>query len=302
MSCSLILPDDCPGCGDAVCAETTPGTGQRNKKILLRQTIPTDTWVIACKLFYDVELPSVVTGIPERRTLADKDVRTRGLTSKAAGQPPQENTPVIITPTIQGFGPELSQQQEGTVIGLTVDSSSTGKVTTTTTTPPPVRLPKVVCDSLFTNNAESFFSECCIKSAYAESDSRCALKTLLQMMEAQQPAVATTVKTTTTIRTVKKVTEAFGVTEADIDIVEELLDATSEKPSQAPNAEETFSPSDSDKIVWTLTGQISSWRSKYFTVLGFFLVFLVFFLLIIAALIYKLRASKVSSTLSSIHY
>ena len=295
MSCSLVLPDDCPGCGDAVCAETTPGTGQRNKKILTRQSIPTNTWVITCKLFYDVELPSVVTGIPERRTLAGKDDRTRGLSSKAADHLSQDV--VIITPTIQGFGPEVSQQQEGTVIGLTVDSSSTGKVTTTTTTTPPsVRLPKVVCDSLFTTNAESFFSECCIKSAYAESDSRCALKTLLQMMEAQQPAVATTVKTTTTIRTVKKVTEAFGVTEADIDIVEELLDATSEKPSQAPNAEETFSPSDSDKIVWTLTGQISSWRSKYFTVLGFFLVFLVFFLLIIAALIYKLRASKVSST------
>ena len=40
---------------------------------------------------------------------------------------------------------------------------------------------------------------------------------------------------------------------------------------------------------------ISSWKSKYFTVLGFFLVFLAIFLIVIVFLIYKIRQSKVSN-------
>ena len=39
---------------------------------------------------------------------------------------------------------------------------------------------------------------------------------------------------------------------------------------------------------------ISSWKSRYFTVLGFFLVFLAIFLVVIVLLIYKIRKSKVS--------
>ena len=46
---------------------------------------------------------------------------------------------------------------------------------------------------------------------------------------------------------------------------------------------------------------ISSWKSKYFTVLGFFLVFLAIFLIVIVFLIYKIRQSKVSKTLHH-HY
>ena len=41
---------------------------------------------------------------------------------------------------------------------------------------------------------------------------------------------------------------------------------------------------------------ISSWKSKYFTVLGFFLVFLAIFLIVIVFLIYKIRKSKVFKT------
>lgn len=45
---------------------------------------------------------------------------------------------------------------------------------------------------------------------------------------------------------------------------------------------------------------ISSWKSKYFTVLGFFLVFLVIFVVVIVALIYKIRKSKVTALLQSV--
>ena len=40
----------------------------------------------------------------------------------------------------------------------------------------------------------------------------------------------------------------------------------------------------------------TNWKGKYFTVLGFFLAFLAIFLIVIIALIYKIRKSKVTET------
>ena len=47
---------------------------------------------------------------------------------------------------------------------------------------------------------------------------------------------------------------------------------------------------------------ISSWKSRYFTVLGFFLVFLAIFLVVIVLLIYKIRKSKVSKWFAGPHH
>ena len=177
------------------------------------------------------------------------------------------------TPSIQGFGSDPEPA------GLVVDSPSQGYVQASAD-----------CEQLFSSNAELFFSECCMRTGAAESDPRCVLKTLMQVMENQQKtakAPTTTLRTTT-----KKISDGFGVTESDV-FEEEELDSSNTTTAKAVPAEEFFSPSESEKVVWTLTGQISTWRGKYFTVLGFFLVFLVLFLLIIAALIYKLRVAKV---------
>ena len=58
--------------------------------------------------------------------------------------------------------------------------------------------------------------------------------------------------------------------------------------------EERNRPSEDMKSKETIE-KISSWKSKYFTVLGFFLVFLAIFLIVIVLLIYKIRKSKVSN-------
>merc|ERR1712183_708550 len=134
------------------------------------------------------------------------------------------------------------------------------------------------CDSLFTSDAESFFSECCMKNGDAESDSRCVLQTLLTKLlvqqqpltdkEAQQKPSTTTLKPTTAkSTTVKKISDGFGVTEADVVTEEGDSEVTTGEFSLS---EEFYSPSESEKSVWSLTGQISTWRSKYYTVLGFF--------------------------------
>ena len=264
-----MLPESCPSdvCEQADCSET-PGEGQRNVFTLAKKD---NAWEVKCVLFDDVELPTLITEVAEARSLGGEDDRTRGLTAVQPQQQKSSSTPVK-TPSIQGFGSDPAPV-------LVVDSLSQGPVQASTD-----------CEQLFGSNAELFFSECCMRTGAAESDPRCVLKTLMQVMQNQQKtakAPTSTIRTTT-----KKISDGFGVTESDV-YEEEELDASNTTAKAVP-AEEFFSPAESEKVVWSLTGQISTWRGKYFTVLGFFLVFLVLFLLIIAALIYKLRAAKVN--------
>lgn len=275
---SLLLPASCPAneCDEATCSVEAPTAGQRNVFLLAKRE--DSEWEVKCALFDDVELPALYTQLPEARNL-DGDDRTRGFTAAQPQQQKSSSTPTVKkTISIQGFGSDPEPA------GLVVDSHNQGPVQAS-----------VDCEELFSSNAEKFFSDCCMRTGAAESDSRCVLKTLLQVMENQQKtdkAPTTTVRTTT-----KKISDGFGVTESDI-YEEEELDASNTTATAVP-ADELFSPSESEKIVWSLTGQISTWRGKYFTVLGFFLVFLVIFLLIIAALIYKLRVAKDASPPSS---
>jgi len=283
---SLLLPD-CPRSECTAKCQHLPTKDQQNEFVLAKKE--NGEWEVECVLFDKIVLPSVISGLPEARSLGGED-RTRGLT---ATQPQEsQSSPPLKTQTIQGFGPpkpEVSEQAEGGVPGLVVDMpTQEGPVTT--------QAPQLNCENLFTNSVEKFFSECCMKNGVAESDPRCALKTLLKVMEQRQNKVVEPAATQapTTVKTTKKMSESFGVTEADIR--EGGVDVSDTTTAQsAPDPEEVFSASETEKVVWSLTGQISSWRSKYFTVLGFFLVFLVLFLLIIAALIYKLRAAKEAS-------
>jgi len=269
---SLLLPDTCPSdeCVAATCVES-PSTDQRNVFLLAKRE--DGEWEVKCALFDDVELPELYTGQPEARSLGGDD-RTRGLAADQPQQQTSSSTPVKKTMTIQGFGSDPPAPA-----GMVVESLSQDPVQ-----------PSVDCEELFSSNAEKFFSDCCMRTGAAESDSRCVLKTLVQLMENQQkPAKAptTTIRTTT-----KKISDGFGVTESDVIEEEEIDSSNTTAKADSAEADEFFSPSESEKVMWSLTGQISTWRSKYFTVLGFFLVFLVLFLLIIAALIYKLRAAK----------
>ena len=45
-------------------------------------------------------------------------------------------------------------------------------------------------------------------------------------------------------------------------------------------------------LIQEISGEMEGWKSKYFTILGFFLVFLLLFLIVII-LVYRLRKNKV---------
>jgi len=297
---SLLLPDTCPEdkCDPDLCTGLEPSESEQTKFVLIKTE--SKNWVVQCKLFDEVELPVTHGGIPEQRSLGESD-RTRGQND---GESPQvlPFTPVM-TPSIQGFRPPApAEPHEEPTAPEKPQEELSGAVYATTSTQAPT-LSSVSCDSLFTSDAESFFSDCCMKNGDAESDPRCVLQTLLTKLlaqqqplmdkEAQQKPSTTTLKPTTAkSTTVKKISDGFGVTEADVVTEEGDSEDTTDESSLS---EEFYSPSASEKSVWSLTGQISTWRSKYYTVLGFFLVFLIIFLLVIAALIYKLRAAKASS-------
>ena len=49
-----------------------------------------------------------------------------------------------------------------------------------------------------------------------------------------------------------------------------------------------------DVLIEEITQQKEGWRHEYYVILGFFLVFMAFFLIIVAVLVYKLKKNKVS--------
>merc|ERR1712183_237744 len=212
---------------------------------------------------------------PEQRSLGESD-RKRGQND---GESPQvlPFTPVM-TPSIQGFRPPApTKPQEEPLVPKKPQEELSGAVFATTSTQAPT-VSSASCDSLFTSDAESFFSDCCMKNGDAESDPRCVLQTLMAKLLAQQqplldkeaqqkPSTTTLQPTTAKSTTVKKISDGFGVTEADVVTEEGDSEVTTGESSLS---EEFYSPSESEKSVWSLTGQISTWRSKYYTVLGFF--------------------------------
>ena len=48
-----------------------------------------------------------------------------------------------------------------------------------------------------------------------------------------------------------------------------------------------------DVYVEELNSDVSSWKHSYYTVLGFFIVFLLIFLIVVGFLVFKLRGTKV---------
>jgi hypothetical protein len=98
---SLLLPESCPSdvCLQAACSET-PVVGQRNVFTLAKNV--DKKWEVKCVLFDDVELPMLITGVAEARSLGGEDDWTRGLAAVQPQQQKSSSTPVK-TPSIQGL-------------------------------------------------------------------------------------------------------------------------------------------------------------------------------------------------------
>merc|ERR1712212_1332275 len=94
--------------------------------------------------------------------------------------------------------------------------------------------------------------------------------------------------TTTQVSAVKEETTTKDDSDRQGDVNEESLPELSPKYEMEQDGEETRN----------FLGQLDSWRSKYFTVLGFFICFLIIFVIIVLVLVIKLKAARSEGILS----
>jgi len=97
---------------------------------------------------------------------------------------------------------------------------------------------------------------------------------------------APTTTTASAAKELKKTTD-MGVSDRRGDINEDSLPELSPKSDMKDGMETT-----------KFLGQLDSWRSKYFTVLGFFICFLIVFVIIVLVLVIKLKAARSEGMLS----
>ena len=88
--------------------------------------------------------------------------------------------------------------------------------------------------------------------------------------------------TTTTSTTTKSPVDA-----SDLERSGKSFDLDDENNTMVYNKEAA------DVLFQEMSGELSGWKSKYYTCLGFFLVFFAFFLVTIAVLVYKVKKNMV---------
>jgi len=257
-SYSLILPSDCnhTDCTEAFnnCS-LTPSASQVTK--LVMKSTEQRIWVVECSLFAKVDIPVSEGGLPGRR-LSGPD-RGRGLSSVAGTEEANPasvllgvKTPVVISYNSNGTKLKREKMTEH-------------------------------CNQLRKENLTTFHQECCLNNQV--SDPRCALNTLFNAYQEQREKE---ISSTVTIRTtVENPFSEHSPGEKDVSRLGKALDLDEEVEEGGNKTEESKSQ---EKVE-----NISSWKSKYFTVLGFlvlFLVLLAIFVIVILALIYKIKKSK----------
>jgi len=267
----LLLPSSCPSVKCDVSTCPVPGGDQQSKFVMYRQE--DRTWDVECRLFYDDELPLVDGGSVEQRSLSDSD--SMRLDAKAFKT---KMTPVV-TPSIDDSF-ELKQVLLGDSsvdsTTLTLESNPNLYETSERTK---AKFNDESCEALFMADPKEFFYNCCMKTIAAEANPKCTIMYgIIANKFGGSSGKHDVKKTKTNVEEAVKTSDAFGVTEKNVESIR--LESKS-----LPNVEV-------DDVVWSLSNEISSWRSKYFVVLGFFLVFLIVFVLVVAVLIYKLRKKE----------
>jgi len=225
------------------------------KKLVLRREDDL-TWRIDCRLFLKVELPVEVGGVPGAR-IADDGRSDRGNLETGLGEESMTTTQkTIVVPNVKTVTiPTL------TVVSSSISSNDTKEHNKT----------MAECNELAAKDFQTFYTECCLGMMTKKaslSDTRCLLSNVYQTMKAKE------------ITTPKPVIR--NPFDTDISNLAKVLDEDN--------------GNDTSKVLFQeISGEMDGWKSKYFTILGFFLVFLLLFLIIIAVLVYRLRKNKTVS-------
>merc|ERR1719342_1910994 len=114
-------------------------------------------------------------------------------------------------------------------------------------------------------------------------DGRCALDVITAKLQEAKDKTSTTTTTTTT---------KSPVDASDLERSGKSFDLDDENDT---NNTMVYNKEAADVLFQEMSGELSGWKSKYYTCLGFFLVFFAFFLVTIAALVYKIKKNKTVS-------
>merc|ERR1719391_142258 len=106
----------------------------------------------------------------------------------------------------------------------------------------------------------------------------------MEVIMAKLQALKDATSTTTTSTTTKSPVDA-----SDLERSGKSFDLDDENNTMVYNKEAA------DVLFQEMSGELSGWKSKYYTCLGFFLVFFAFFLVTIAVLVYKVKKNKTVS-------
>jgi len=268
---SALLSMDCdhPLCmiakGRQQCTDILGDDATHLKKLVLRRSpgyespvtqVDSGDWLLECRRFLKVVLPEVAGGTPGRRTV---DAADRGrLTSEATGSEASvkiENPKVtdLQTPSLKTSSTEQKAGSD--------DVEKKDEVVT---------LSAEECNKLFNTDPYTFHEECCLKASsdIHLRDHRCHLRQLLEKTQAKESG--------SSVESTDRNPVEF---DEDISELGKTLDG-----EEVENRDGV--------VIEELTQQKEGWRHEYYVVLGFFLVFLAFFLIIVAVLVYKLKKNK----------
>merc|ERR1712029_1045531 len=257
-------------CGVLVGEVGDPASSEYLMKLVLRRTNVVDgEWQLDCRKFLKVEIPEKDDGVPGARAVSGTESPGRTPTSSALGEKNvgSGNKVEFDVDSIEAPPPVFKDEEEEPVTGSTSFVPSNEELCTNT---------------LFNHETQKFYDGCCRKRSAEETDKRCDMEVIMAKLQALKDATSTTTTTTST-------TTKSPVDPSDLERSGKSFDLDDENNTMVYNKEAA------DVLFQEMSGELSGWKSKYYTCLGFFLVFFAFFLVTIAVLVYKVKKNKTVS-------
>jgi len=239
------------------------------KLVLRRRDAAQGEWILDCRQFLKVELPVKDDGVPGARTAAGSGSPERLAANKR--QAPSEenvgsgNAVEFDVDGVQAATPMYEDEEDEPE----TDAASAAKE-------------DVCTNTLFNHETKVFYNECCRGKRdpnVTSEDGRCDFDVITAKLQEAKDKTSTT--TTTTTEAPKE--------ESDISRLGRNLDLDDEEKQ---NNTMVYNKEAADVLFQEMSGELSGWKSKYYTCLGFFLVFFAFFLVTIAVLVLKLKKNK----------
>jgi len=249
-------------------------------KLVLRRTNTDDgEWQLDCRQFLKVEIPEKDDGVPGARTVSGTERPSRRPSSSSS----TSTSSAALGEQNVGSGNKVEFDVDAVEAPTPVFKDEEDEPVTDSTTSD--TSDEVCTNTLFNHETQKFYDECCRKrsASVTSGDRRCEMDVIMAKLQVLKDATSTTTTTTTT-------------TEAPADASDlERSGKSFDSDNEDKNNTMVYNKEAADVLFQEMSGELSGWKSKYYTCLGFFLVFFAFFLITIAVLVYKLKKNKTVS-------